>query len=65
MVPWERVCIDLIVPYTIGTDSNTESTATLRAMTMVDQATSWFRIAEIPAKTADVVINIFESTWLT
>jgi transposase InsO family protein len=32
---------------------------------MIDPATSWFEIAEIPAKTADIVMNIFEQEWLT
>jgi hypothetical protein len=32
---------------------------------MIDPATGWFKIAEIPAKTADVVTNIFEQEWLT
>jgi transposase InsO family protein len=31
---------------------------------MIDPATSWFKIAKIPAKTADVVMNIFEQEWL-
>jgi hypothetical protein len=32
---------------------------------MIDPATGWFEIAEIPAKTADIVMNIFEQEWLT
>ena len=52
-------------PYTIGNDKDSESTATLHAMTMVDPATGWFKIAEIPTKTADIVIDIFKSKWLT
>jgi len=63
MVPWERVCIDLIGPYTIGEDSS--NATTLHCLTMIDPATGWFEIAEIPAKTADVVINVFEDAWLT
>jgi len=31
---------------------------------MIDPVTEWFEIAEIPAKSADVVADIFESTWL-
>ena len=57
MVPWERVCVDLIGPYTIGNKKNSDSVATLHAMTMVDPVTGWFEITKIPAKTADVVIN--------
>ena len=62
-VPWERVCIDLIGPYTIGEESG--NTTTLHCLTMIDPATGWFEIAEIPAKTADVVINVLENAWLT
>ena len=31
---------------------------------MIDPATGWFEIAEIPAKSADVASDIFERTWL-
>jgi NADH:ubiquinone oxidoreductase subunit len=30
---------------------------------MLDPATGWFEIAEIPAKTADVIINVLEQKW--
>ena len=32
---------------------------------MIDPATGWFEIAEIPAKSADEVANVLEQTWLT
>jgi transposase InsO family protein len=32
---------------------------------MIDPATGWLEIAEIPAQTGDVVMNIFEQEWLT
>jgi hypothetical protein len=32
---------------------------------MIDPANGWFEITEIPAKTADIVMNIFEQEWLT
>ena len=32
---------------------------------MIDPATGWFEIAEIPNKRADYVVNILEFTWLT
>jgi transposase InsO family protein len=31
---------------------------------MIDPVTGWFEIAEIPAKRADVIINVLEQTWL-
>ena len=50
MIPWECVCVDLIGPYTIGNEKNTDSVATLHAMTIVDPVTGWFEIAKIPLK---------------
>jgi transposase InsO family protein len=32
---------------------------------MIDPVTGWFEIAEIPAKRADIVINVLEQRWLT
>jgi transposase InsO family protein len=32
---------------------------------MIDPVTGWCEIAEVPAKSADVVINVFETYWLT
>jgi hypothetical protein len=60
--PWETVCVDLIGPYPIGKGKDE---TILHAMTMIDPATGWFEIAHIPQKRADVVANIFETTWLT
>ena len=31
---------------------------------MIDPATGWFEIAEIPAKRADEIINVLEQKWL-
>jgi hypothetical protein len=64
MVPWDKVCIDLIGPYKIGSKEK-DNHAVLHCLTMIDPATGWFEIIEIPAKTADVVMNIFEQEWLT
>ena len=63
-IPWERLCIDLVGPYKIGDPNRKETLAALHCLTMIDPVTGWFEIAEIPAKTADVVINVLEHTWL-
>jgi hypothetical protein len=34
-------------------------------MTMIDPATGWFEIVQIPNKRADVLSNLLEMTWLT
>ena len=44
-IPWHTLCIDLIGPYTIGKG---EKEMRLHALTMIDPATGWFEIAEIP-----------------
>jgi len=62
-IPWERVCIDLVGPYTFGSPKKSDET-TLHCLTMIDPATGWFKIAEIPAKRANVIADIFERTWL-
>jgi hypothetical protein len=36
---------------------------TLWCLTMIDPATGWFEIAEIPSKRADYVSNVLEQTW--
>ena len=57
--PWEVVCVDLIGPYKI-------STVELWCVTMIDPATGWFKIREVPGtKCADVIANIVEQAWLT
>ena len=44
--PWEVLCVNLIGPYTLkGTD---KTVIDFMYITMIDPATSWFRIAELP-----------------
>ena len=62
VIPWHTLCIDLIGPYKIGKD---EEETTLHCMTMIDPATGWFEIVEIPCKQADYIVNYLELTWLT
>ena len=49
-VPWNRVNVDLIGPYTVKTPTKTYE---LRAMTMIDPATSWFEMVEIVPYSCD------------
>jgi hypothetical protein len=45
-IPWEALCVDLIGPYTIkGKDG---SAIDFMCLTMIDPATNWFEIAELP-----------------
>ena len=44
--PWEALCVDLVGPYTLkGKDG---SSIDFMALTMIDPASSWFEIVELP-----------------
>ncbi len=44
--PWEALCVDLIGPYTLkGKDG---SAVDFIALTMIDPASSWFKLVELP-----------------
>ena len=44
--PWKRVCVDLIGPYTVRAKDGTK--LDFMCLTIIDPATSWFQIAELP-----------------
>jgi hypothetical protein len=47
--PWEALCVNLVGPYTLkGKDS---SAIDFMALTMIDPASSWFEIVELPLVT--------------
>jgi hypothetical protein len=70
-IPWKTCCIDLIGPYEFGkvkkrgTKIISDTRISLTALTMIDPATGWFEIVEVPHKRADIIANLFEKTWLT
>ena len=85
LVPWETVHIDLIGPYSVTAKqiqpggSIKEVELTLIAMTMVDPATGWFEITEVPYysiedvkrdenqyidKSSARISQLFEQAWL-
>jgi hypothetical protein len=45
-IPWECFCVDLIGPYTLKGKDNSQ--IDFMALTMIDPASSWFEIAELP-----------------
>ena len=52
--PWKQVCVcDLIGPYTIKTDN--KSKLDFMCLTIIDPATSWFEIAELPHSDVEYV----------
>ena len=60
--PWDTLCIDLIGPYIVR--ERGKRTYTLHCLTMIDPATGWFEIVEIPNKRADEIANKLEQAWL-
>jgi hypothetical protein len=61
--PWEKLCVDLIGPYTIKRRG--KRNLTLWCITMIDPTTVWFEMKEIPNKEAFTIASIVEQTWLT
>jgi len=61
--PWEVLCVDLVGPYTIKRRG--KNNLILWCLTMIDPATGWFEMREIPNKEAITVANLVEQTWLT
>ena len=61
--PWDKLCVDLIGPYTITRKKKKD--LTLWCVTMIDPATGWFEMQTLPSKRADIVANIVEQCWLS
>ena len=61
-IPWHTLCIDLIGPYQFGKG---KEQFVLHCLTMIDPATGWFEIVQIPNKKAEEISNLIETTWLT
>ena len=60
-VPWNRVNVDLIGPYSVKV-KGTRETIELRAMTMIDPTTGWFEVKEIEEPTAGVCQAALDDT---
>jgi transposase InsO family protein len=68
LIPWHTLCVDLVGPYPfskIDKKKNINTYTELWCITMIDPATGWFEIAEIPTKPADFIANLLEFHWLT
>ena len=46
IIPWNQVCVDLVGPYTIKAKDG--SILDFMCLTMIDPATGWFEIVELP-----------------
>ncbi len=60
--PWEKLCVDLIGPYTIQKGNKKSK---LWCLTMIDPATGWFEVNTLARKDTGTTANIVEQTWLT
>jgi hypothetical protein len=49
MMPWRALCVDLIGPYTLKVKDRTS--IDFMCLTMINSATSWFEIVELPTLT--------------
>jgi hypothetical protein len=61
--PWDTLCVDLIGPYKIRRKEKKD--LKLWCLTMIDPVTGWFKMQQIPNKTAAEVADIAEKTWFT
>ncbi|MGH7974544.1 MAG: RNase H-like domain-containing protein, partial [bacterium] len=60
--PWRTLCVDLIGPYDVKTLHNKNKQ--IWAMTMIDPATSWFEVIEIPNKRMQTCAALLDREWL-
>ena len=58
------MCVDLIVPYKIYSKVNKEYLI-LKAVTMINPVTGWFKIIKYKDKPEMIIKNLEETTWLT
>jgi hypothetical protein len=64
-MPWDRLCIYLIGPCNIKSNAKGVKIPPLKAIIMIDPATSWFKIKQCNNKKSITVTNIVEQEWLT
>jgi transposase InsO family protein len=61
--PWETLAVDLIGPYTFKRKN--QKSLKLWCVTMIDPASGWFEIREIPNKESGTIADIVEQAWLS
>ncbi len=52
--PWRALCVDLIDPYTLK--GKERSSINFMCLTMIDPATSWFKIVELPTVAQETTV---------
>jgi hypothetical protein len=54
ITPWKALCVDIIGPYTLkGKDG---SSIDFMCLTMIDPATSWFEMVELPTVAQETTV---------
>ena len=61
--PWYTLCVDLIGPYTIPRKG--KNPLKLWCLTMINPATGWFKMPQIPNKAAAEIADITKKTRFT
>ena len=61
-IPWNRVNVDMIGPLTCHQPDGTK--LQLMALTMIDPATGWFEVKDVPHINAANCMAAFDDTWL-
>jgi len=59
--PWDKLCVDLIGPYTIKRKNR--PSLNIKCVTMIDPALGWFEIAQYDDKSSITIANIVEQQW--
>ena len=63
-IPWNKLCVDLIVPYIIIIQVQKES-LNLKAVTVIDPVTVWFEITQYNYRISISIANLVETAWLS
>ena len=62
-IPWNRVNLDMIGPLKCHQPDGT--VLELRALTMIDPATGWFEVVDVPKIDSSHCMDAFDDTWLS
>ena len=60
-IPWQCINVDRMGPLTVKTAKGKK---TLLVLTMIDPATGWFKVKDIPEQSSDACSKAFDDTWL-
>ena len=62
-IPWQHVNVDMIRPFKVHQPNG--KILELQALTMIDPATGWFEIKEVPKINSTSCMEAFDDTWLS